>query len=142
MLRSSPHRHPPALPLLLFSPFVRAPYEPSLPLARGAQGVRQLRKHHGPPHTSPASLVSRISHMICLPAVLAPTQSPSLAAARPMVVSVQTTSSSAISWVKDPIPPCASCLSGDPPRADRLADMRHITGHAWHTPCNKTRICD
>ena len=28
------------------------------------------------------------------------------------------------------------------PRPDLLANMRHLTGHAWHTPRNKTRICD
>ena len=31
-----------------------------------------------------------------------------------MVVLVPMTSNSAMSWVKDPIPPCASCLQGDP----------------------------
>ncbi len=31
---------------------------------------------------------------------------------------------------------------GLPPRAHHLADMRHITGHAWNTPRNETRICD
>ena len=39
-----------------------------------------------------------------------PTQSPNLAAAQPTVVSVRMTSSLVMSWAKDPIPRCASCL--------------------------------
>ncbi len=59
------------------------------------------------------------------PAVLAPTQSPSPAAARRMAVSVRRTLSLAISLARDPIPPCAPCLLTPAPSALLLADTRH-----------------
>jgi hypothetical protein len=139
--------HPSYLPLPRLAPpppwsfpFVPARHEHSLHLAPGAPWVHQHPKRLDLQLISHASSASRIKLQIPPPVALAPTQSPSLAAARQMVVSAPTILNSVISLVKDLTPRSVSylCLLL---LSHCLAYVQLITGHTRHTPRNETRIC-